>query len=356
MKKVVIGAGYGDEGKGLMVDYLCENMTNTLNVRFNGGPQAAHTVQRKGNRHVFHSYGSGSLVGASTYIDSEVLVMPSLIEEEGNILGYPKLYINKNCRLITPYDILWNLYSAGLTAEYTSCGMGIFSTIVRNKNIPLKISDKNIDFNIVKQYYIDKLNLEPTSNYKEYYLDLYSNCYEIIDEYQYHLNTIKSELVTELPEYENIVFEGAQGLLLDERYGTMPYCTPSNTGIENIKKYIDIETELIYVSRCYQTRHGAGPMESEIFPEFLGPRVFDKTNIQNQYQGALRYGKLDVDKLLNIIKKDSNGRKTSLAITCFDQVDEIKTTNGIYNKQEFIDLLNPRYVSYGSEAKYVKVY
>ena len=74
--KAVIGAQFGDEGKGLVVDYLCSQVENPLVVRFSGGAQAGHTVWHKDKTHIFSHFGSGSLRGASTYWSSTCLTDP----------------------------------------------------------------------------------------------------------------------------------------------------------------------------------------------------------------------------------------------------------------------------------------
>ena len=73
---VVIGAGYGDEGKGLVTDYLAEKTGSRVVCRFNGGSQAAHTVNRAGHRHIFNTMSSGSLAGADTYLSNQFIVNP----------------------------------------------------------------------------------------------------------------------------------------------------------------------------------------------------------------------------------------------------------------------------------------
>lgn len=364
MKKVVIGAGYGDEGKGLMVDYFVEQIINQtgekpLVVRFNGGPQAAHTVQRDGIRHVFGSFGSGSLLGAPTFFDKETLISPTLINHEAKVLGNnPMLYIHPEAKIITPYDVLWNHYKAAANGDNSSCGVGIFATICRDKVIPIRVGESFFEKEAdVREYYIKLLEAETLDN-------------SFIDRFLNILNNPKSELweefttdcelcdveITEFPEeYEHVVFEGAQGLLLDEKYGEMPFCTPSNTGVQNVKQYLDDDTDVVYVSRCYSTRHGDGPLEGECDPKDLGFRVGDITNVTNDFQGKMRYAPLNLNKILNTIIKDSNDLYCPrLAITCLDQVRDIKVLgHDDYTQQEFVEAYIPDYISEGPTAKTV---
>jgi adenylosuccinate synthase len=129
---------------------------------------------------------------------------------------------------------------------------------------------------------------------------------------------------------DNIIFEGAQGLLLDQTQGAFPYVTRSNTGLQNV---LDVATEadvgaldVIYVTRAYLTRHGAGPLANEL-PGRPYEGVVDITNQPNEYQGALRFADLDLDKLALAIGTDlaeAFGTRIHIsartAVTCLDQV------------------------------------
>ena len=74
--KIVIGLGYGDEGKGRTVDYLCSQNPNSIVVRFSGGQQAGHTVMTNGIKHIFSNYGAGTLQGCPTYISEHATIYP----------------------------------------------------------------------------------------------------------------------------------------------------------------------------------------------------------------------------------------------------------------------------------------
>jgi len=103
-----------------------------------------------------------------------------------------------------------------------------------------------------------------------------------------------------LTDYAQVVFEGAQGLLLDQDRGAFPYVTRSHTGIRNA---LDVAAEAgidavdaTYVSRAYLTRHGAGPLSREL-PGKPYPGIQDSTNVPNEFQGTLRFAHLDLDLL-----------------------------------------------------------
>ena len=144
-------------------------------------------------------------------------------------------------------------------------------------------------------------------------------------------------------EYDTVIFEGAQGLLLDEdNVEYMPYLTPSKTGIINPKRIIgsrNVDMEVCYVTRTYVTRHGAGRFDDECPKEKINPAIFDETNIYNEFQESLRFGTLDLDSLKKRIEKDFNNfkGKKCLAFTHVNEypiqqseIDEFFSDYGIY--------------------------
>ena len=157
---VVIGAGYGDEGKGLMTDYFCRSApSNPLVIRFNGGAQAGHTVVTEdGRRHVFSHFGSGEFAGARTYLSDDFIVNPIKFREEYNTLYSkhvrPITYISENCRITTPYDMILNqCIETCRSNRHGSCGLGIFTTIQRHNDISVTINDlQKMDYNEVKSF------------------------------------------------------------------------------------------------------------------------------------------------------------------------------------------------------------
>jgi adenylosuccinate synthase len=255
--KVVIGSGYGDEGKGLVTDYLARKHTDSLVVRFNGGPQAAHTVHDEHIVHVFHSFGSGTLAGCPTYFTGDTLINPQMIVEEyEELVGMeynPVIYLSPQAKVITPADILWNHYQEELRGQsrHGSCGMGINATVKRNHSLEITVKMiRDSLFNVLSarviQYYNDLFDREEPSQIVDYYRSILNNpklwqdysvfideMFDIPDLGVCNFNSI-------MKNYGTLIFEGAQGLLLDESYGDMPHCTPSNTGIHNILSYLGL--------------------------------------------------------------------------------------------------------------------
>jgi adenylosuccinate synthase len=132
---VVLGLGFGDEGKGLTTNWLCKD--NDLVIRFNGGHQAGHTVVIGENRHVFSNFGSGTLKGAPTYWSKYCTIDPLGIMEEYKALksigANPVLYIDPYCPVVTPFDIASNRIKEK-TKTHGSCGIGFGETVRRHES------------------------------------------------------------------------------------------------------------------------------------------------------------------------------------------------------------------------------
>lgn len=137
---IVLGSLFSDEGKGITTQGICRNFLNAgkkpIVCRFSGGPQAGHTVENNGIRHICSTYGAGTLVGVPTYLTSSFMVDPiCLINEYQSLLlesvlkgepqfDIPKIYISSDCRVITPYDVM-NGQSDATILKHGTCGKGI---------------------------------------------------------------------------------------------------------------------------------------------------------------------------------------------------------------------------------------
>ncbi len=314
--KAVIGLGYGDEGKGLFIDYLCSQTTNPLVIRFSGGQQAGHTVVSNGIRHVFSNFCAGTLKGAPSYFSKFCTIDPIGIVNELSVLlnkGIkPLLFIDARCPVTTPYDIAYNQKNN----KHGSCGVGVGDTINREEHhYSLTFADLfypwvlETKLKLIKDFYSadDTVNL---SNFLE--------CCELIT------HSIYIEKSHDVPKNNySYLFEGSQGLLLDKNIGFFPHVTRSNTDTQNVLTLLGHETLSIYlITRAYQTRHGDGPLSNESIPHNISKNPHE-TNITNKYQGALRTALLDVSLLEYAINKDNYLRTTknkSLVITCLDNI------------------------------------
>lgn len=326
--KIVIGGNMGDEGKGLMTDYFSQRK-NGIVVCSNGGAQRGHTVVTpNGIRHVFHHFGSGTFNGASTYLSEDFICNPIIFKQEYDELinlGYrPEVHINENCMITTPWDMMTNqiIEESRGKDKHGSCGLGIFETIKRYK---AGVTDVNFS---IRDYHLEKFEKEKISlsdKWKKLFFDD-GIFHHFVDDWAF-MNVHSVEMKTNdfLNDFDNIVFEAAQGLLLDQNnIDYFPHLTPSNTGIKNSQKIIEnttwtdeINVETCYVSRTYLTRHGAGKFPGECDKSLINPFMFDKTNVPNPHQDTLRYGMLDLKELYNRCAKDVGtfGNTKSIAIT-----------------------------------------
>ncbi len=349
---VVIGANLGDEGKGLVTDYLARQTNgNATVIRFNGGAQAAHTVQLpSGHRHVFHHIGSGSFSGARTYLSSYFLCNPLLFEREWNLLHKeglsPRIAVDPDAPVTTPYDMMINQIAEQQRGaqRHGSCGTGIGETIERHYHSPHSLT--------VRDCLNEKTLLKKLAAIQKHWVKPRLNALGIRDiapEWtarlcepaivQHFLHTVRHFLhnvtltpVERLDRNTTFVFEGAQGLLLDQNHDWFPHVTRSNTGLKNViplaKKLGITALETVYVTRCYLTRHGAGPLPFEL-PNIPYKNVTDITNIPNLHQGSLRFAWLNIDLLKQSVWHDIREAQGDdieilprLAVTCLDQADE----------------------------------
>lgn len=341
----VIGANFGDEGKGLLTDYFAaKDASRTAVVRANGGAQAAHTVVTpEGTRHVFHHFGSGTFIGAATILGEAFIVNPLLWDIERREIGsHPTVYAHADARVTTPYDMAVNqeIERQRSNRRHGSCGVGIFETTVRSVDPDFHLAVRHLRDRAALRQRLDRIRREyvparlerlgissPSAVLAErlssdVLLDNY------LDVCRWFCDAV--QVVPDhgcLRRYENVVFEGAQGLLLDEcnrRFA--PHLTPSRTGLYEPCRIME-ELGLggmraVYVTRAYMTRHGAGPFPTEDAGLFYP----DPTNVHNEFQGSLRFGILDLDLMAESVRADVDENRQGVdvevrvAVTCLDQV------------------------------------
>lgn len=277
MINVVLGAFYGDEGKGKIIDYLSKSTDYT--VRFSGGNNAGHTIEVDGKKFAFHLVPSGILYeNVKAILGNGVVIDPRVLIDEINNLkenGYKvdNLYISDKAHLILPYHIMFDELQEKLRGskkigttkrgigpaycdkfERSGIRMGDFisdnfksllKTSIENKNIILKsLGYPEIDFDSVYEEYSEYAKI-----LKPYVCDTVVMLHKAIK------------------NNENILCEGAQATLLDIDFGSYPFVTSSNPTIGGVStgcgigaKYID---EVYGVIKAYSSRVGEGPYVSE---------------------------------------------------------------------------------------------
>ena len=286
MVNVVIGAFYGDEGKGKIIDYLSKE--SKYAVRFSGGNNAGHTIEVDNHKYAFHLVPSGILnKNVKAIIGNGVVIDPKVLIKEINNLkenGYKvdNLYISNKAHLILPYHIELDEMQETIRKDKkigtTKRGIGPaycdkfersgirmedfiskeFKTILKNN-----IENKNIIF---RAYGFPEIDFDKV--YKEY-----KGYAKIIKPYVCDTVTMLHKAIK---NNEKILCEGAQATMLDIDFGSYPYVTSSNptiggaqTGTGIGAKYID---EVYGVIKAYSSKVGEGPFVTELKDE-IGDKI-----------------------------------------------------------------------------------
>ena len=326
----------------------------------NGGAQRGHTVISGFNKHVFHHFGSGTLLYADTYIPEQFIVNPMIFCEEARELKWyldkVKIWMNPGCKLTTPFDMIANhlIEESRGDQRHGSCGVGIWETILRDGitvgEMAAKSRNEMVQYLewVRDDYFIKRINSKSVKIIDTWEAIIYSK--NQIDNYindflsMLKICAVSSDYI--MQSYDYIVFENGQGLLLDQNIeGFGKNTTPSNTGLKNAAEMINsvvfdnnVNVEVVYVSRTYMTRHGAGRFDTETNIDKLGNIRTDFTNLTNQFQGALRYGSLDYDELEKRVVADFNkyGNKDWKLSMFFTHDNEVRLIKSKVNHDYYV--------------------
>lgn len=325
----VAGYDFGDEGKAKVVDFLSRKYGISIISRYNGGSQAAHhVVTPEGITHCFSQFGSGSfLPGAKTFLTRHTIVDPLMIMGENEVLSkkgveapIQRLIIDRRCLVATPFHKIINRMQevARGHKHHGSCGRGIGQTVIIAKLLgerALMINDffsSDILYKKLKLLRVMQIDMaeqicrDNKGNRKLIALSVriknpdYINW--LMDEYLHFAQTsgaifINDDFSNTLIRKGNIVFEGAQGVLLDPEHGFWPHITKTRTTFKNALELIKDsgyqgDVVKIGVLRAYSTRHGAGPFVTE--DERLTKAIPEMHNSKNAWQGKFRIGWFDL--------------------------------------------------------------
>ena len=299
---------------------------------------------------------SGSLAGADTYLSIQFIVNPYVLFDELVTMSknwkLPRIYCHPSARVTTIFDMAINniLEMSRGDGRHGSCGLGINETVVR-------CSESEYSLNVADLYHKDALihKLKLIKNEwvphrlrqlgLSHIVEMYhyrTNNILLNDDFELHAEQLRkicnhvlpvSTKLNHLVE-DTVIFEGAQGLGLDQDLGHFPHVTRSYTGLFgaiHTMGYFDVkEIQPVYVPSAYVTRHGAGPLEHE--GEIDSLAHFDATNVPNTWQGSLRFAPLDLSVLRHMITKDWMRSVDAscitilppqIAISCLDQQDTI---------------------------------
>jgi len=323
---IVTDLGFGDAGKGTTVDFLARQTTNAIVVRFNGGAQAAHNVHTSdGQHHTFSQFGSGTLKpGTRTYLSRFVLFDPYALWMESKALQalgitnpLSLVTVDEAALTVTPFQKAANRLREVLrgSGRHGSVGMGIGETMADMITFPNQAvyaadlrDERTLRAKLEKQQALKYAEFEAS-------LPLLSNNQHLTEELRLITDPQAPSLVAKtmvtlmqsctlgslstlrrLAASHPLIFEGAQGILIDEWHGFHPYTTWSTTTNDNANTLL---RELAYpgpvtrygVVRAYSTRHGPGPFPSE--SPALTTALPDSHNHFGVWQREFRVGWLD---------------------------------------------------------------
>lgn len=335
----VVGLQWGDEGKGKVIDVLSQEMEHI--VRCQGGHNAGHTVVANGKEYHFHLVPSGILyphttcyLGGGTVIDPSHLLSEIQALERQGISTEGRLKVSPYAHVILPYHKrLDHIREQRASVPIGTTGRGIgpcYEDGVARKGI--RVSEW-VDSGVFKK------RLSPLIAEKNRLLALddaeevdFERVYEEYVEYgkflKSYIDPFENELDAHLKKGSKVLFEGAQGAMLDVRFGTYPFVTSSMTtssgltagagvGVNRIKKTIG-------VLKAYSTRVGNGPFPTELFPDEMAlfPDLVQAREFGTTTGRKRRIGWLDIPLLKEAVRLSG---VDSLALTKLDIFDEFQT-------------------------------
>ncbi len=350
---IVTDLGFGDAGKGTMVDYLARQGGTAAVVRFNGGGQAAHNViTPDGRHHTFHQFGSGTFVpGVRTHLSRFMVVDPLLLYEESQQLqqlgcrsALARLSIDEEALVATPFHRAANrlremLRGAGL---HGSCGMGIGEVMMDSLKLtdPLRVKHLRDPEELTRRFLAIQEQRHEEFSHRYHELEEHPGSVSEINAltdtdyarklahdfavFAASLSLVQGDHLGQLAKAGSLLFEGAQGVLLDEWRGFHPYTTWSTTTFENAETLLNEvgyneRIERLGVLRAYFTRHGAGPFVTE--DQSLSTAIPDLHNGTGEWQGVFRIGWFDMVAAHYALA--AAGPIDSLAITNLDQIEKV---------------------------------
>ena len=331
--RIVVGLGFGDEGKGATTEFLARTMEADNVVKFSGGSQTAHNiVLADGRHHTFAQFGSATLSGVPSLLSRFAIVnlfaMASEASHLQEITGanpFLKTHISETCLLITPVQEAANRKREKLRGNdaHGSCGVGVGETRGFSIKHPI-IAPRIVD---LKQFNVLGNKIDLMRKYLEAELGELDapSTEEILYGYQALLQDQPIEIVSDRYISNRLkgavnIFEGTQGVLLDEWNGFHPHTTWSDTTSANAQQLL-IESGLeaatvVGATRSYHTRHGNGPFPTEFSSEDWHDIYPEPHNTWGEFQGGWRAGALDL-VLLNYAVR-ANGGVDEIAVNHLD--------------------------------------
>ena len=280
LPKIIIGAQWGDEGKGKIVDYFAKDADYV--VRFNGGNNAGHTVVYQGEKFPLSLLPSGVLWNKKLLISQGVVINPKVLLSEIDYFikrsGKLDLSIDPRVNIVMPYHQLLDAATEEAKGDKKvgSLKLGIgYCYEDRNNRQGIRLEDlvdpKILRIKLYEIFPLKKKRIESVYNYK-----INITAADIYKEYSLYGQKLKkyikdvSDVISQVINKKNILFEGAHGTFLDGNFGTYPYTTAVNTISGSVFSYVGFppqKLEVVGIVKAYTTRVGGGPFPTELFDD-----------------------------------------------------------------------------------------
>ncbi len=344
---------FGDAGKGTTTEWLARESDSAVVIRFNGGGQAEHNiVTPDGRHHVFSQFGAGAfLPDVATHLSRDMWVNPINMNYEGEHLeglGVPNVWsrvtIDQDARIVTPFHRAGNRLRelARGASRHGSTGQGISEAVMDamfRDDLTVRAGDLSRDglvgrLEAIRRYKLHQLNAfgsllaHDTPDWEalndagvsDWYADVYRDWLQKVR------IVPRDHLARLAVEYSHLIFEPAQGILLDEKRGFHPHTTWSNTTPDNARRQLeDIgfqgDVKTYGIVRAYTTRHGFGPFVTE--DTALDEPLYEYYNGIGPWQGKFRIGHFDA--VAHRYAARAAGHLDGIVITGVDRYDDMPT-------------------------------
>ncbi len=356
-KLVILGAQWGDEGKGKIVDLLSAHYEVT--ARYQGGSNAGHTVVVEGEKFILHLLPTGILhrettgvIAQGMVVDLEVLEREVKELEKRGIEVKSRLLISERAHLVLPYHkLLDGLFERKRGIGTTLRGIGP-AYMFKYGRKGIRISDlfdekrfrnlleENLDFvrNVCEKVFCEKFSLDLE--------EIYESQLRIFSEFR---DNVRDTLRFFLNNSKSVLFEGAQGTLLDVDMGTYPYVTSSNSSALGLANGTGLppsyfsDAYFLGVAKAYTTRVGEGPFPTELKGE-EGEKLRELGGEYGSTTGRpRRCGWLDLVALRYAVQVNGLNGFVITKLDVLDQFDEIKVCVAYEYEGEILDTFPAAY-------------
>jgi adenylosuccinate synthase len=353
---VIIGAQWGDEGKGKFVDLLAERVRAV--VRFQGGNNAGHTLVVAGKKSILHLIPSGILHdNVNCFIGNGVVLSPKALAEEIITLEQQGVSVRNKLKVSASCSLLLPLHVALDAAQETKLGAASIGTTRRGIGPAYedKVARRGLRATDLKNPKVFTEKLQRLADYHNFMLQNYYHAAPLdVSAMQDEifaaaeiilpmLTDVSAELIAYRARKESILFEGAQGTFLDIDHGTYPFVTSSNTVAGAVAVgsgfgplYLD---RVLGVVKAYTTRVGMGPFPTELHNDAAGKHMSEKGAEFGATTGrARRCGWLDIPMLRKAINVNSISGFGLTKLDVFDGLEVLRICTGYRCDGEVLSL------------------